>query len=60
LPEDRAAFLATQEQRPVVRGDGTSPLSVELRRLGERVHGELAGIRPCGFGRALHRDLDGR
>ncbi|MFT4647787.1 MAG: flagellar biosynthesis protein FlhG [Glaciecola sp.] len=59
LPEDRAAFTATQEQRPVVRGGGTSPLTLALEELGRYVLEDLERARPRGFGSSLHKHLVG-
>ncbi|MDF1836971.1 MAG: AAA family ATPase [Planctomycetota bacterium] len=59
LPDDRAAFVATQEQRPVVRGGGDSPLGLALMDLGRYVSADLDKVRPRGFGTSLHNHLIG-
>ncbi len=57
LPDDRVAFVATQEQRPVVRGGGNSHLALALRELGRTIVQDLDTARPCGFGSSLHKHL---
>lgn len=59
LPDDRAAFVATQEQRPVVRGGGNSHLALALRELGRNVIEDLDAAQPRGFGSSLHKHLAG-
>ncbi|MBL4771751.1 MAG: AAA family ATPase [Planctomycetes bacterium] len=57
LPDDRAAFIATQEQRPVVRGGSNGPLEQALRELAVTVAKDLNRARPRGFGNSLHKQL---
>ncbi len=59
LPDDRAAFVATQEQRPVVRGGGNGCLAQGLHELGRKVLLDLDGVQPRGFGSSLHKHLLG-